>query len=173
VEGAGKEEQPTDTHPDIYKLTACRRNCLSVSRPSLHVRLKINFESCHPKSFETVDAPEHSEETLQLSVIKTYPEATKPISPSKIVQHPHKSHLPRQHLYNTQKSEGWGDKEAKACGCTAGFPLRSADPRQMSGCNPTGRKGSAPGSSARLSGASATPAASACDARALYAWEKG
>lgn len=50
VEGAGNEEQPTDTHPEISKHTVWRRNCLSVFYLSPHGRLKINSESCHQKA---------------------------------------------------------------------------------------------------------------------------
>lgn len=50
MEGAGNEEQPTDTHPEISKQTVWRRNCLSVFYLSPHGGLKINSESCHHKA---------------------------------------------------------------------------------------------------------------------------
>lgn len=101
VEGAGNEEQPTDTHPEISKCTVMRRNDLSVSHHSPCRRLNTSFESCCQKALRhQKEAKRH----LQLLVIKSYPKATKPISLSKILHHPHKPHPPPQYSHNIQKS---------------------------------------------------------------------
>lgn len=63
VEGAGNEEQPTNTYPEIAKRTVLRRNGLSVFHLFPCHRLNNSFESCCQKSFKTVDPSERSEET--------------------------------------------------------------------------------------------------------------
>lgn len=104
VEGAGNEEQPTDTHPEISKCTVMRRNDLSVSHLSSCQRLNISFESCCQNALRQWIHQREAERHLQLLVIKSYPKATKPISLSKILHHPHKPHPPPQHSHNIQKS---------------------------------------------------------------------
>lgn len=57
-------------------------------------RLNISFESCHQKALRQWIHQREAKRHLQLLVIKPYPKATKPISLSKILQHPHKPHTP-------------------------------------------------------------------------------
>lgn len=108
VEGAGNEEQPTDTHPEISNCAVWRRNCLSVLYLSPHGRLKINFESCHQKASRQWIHYREAKRHLQPSVIKSYPEATKPISPLQ-----NSSACTKTSIF-TQYIQSWGWRKKKS-----------------------------------------------------------
>lgn len=109
---------------------------------------------------------------LQILVIKSYPEATKPTSPSKILHHPHKPHPPHTPIFPifTQYPEELGSRgeKTKPCACTVRLLLYLAElwkRRQKSQGQMQG-KGCALGSSA---GCSHVPQQSRCDSRAACA----
>lgn len=136
MEGAGNEEQPTDTHPEISKCTVLRRNDLSVFHLSPSQRLNISFESCHQKALRQWIQQKEAKRHPQLLVIKSYPKATKPTSLSKILHHPHKPHLPpqySQYIHDIQKSWEVGKTKHGCCWIWQSSEEESEMPRADAG----------------------------------------
>lgn len=97
--GLGMKNNPQTTHPEILKCTVLRRNGLSVFHLSPCRRLNISFESGAKKALRQWIHQTEVKRHLQILVIKSYPEATKPTSPSKILHHPHKPHPPHTPIF--------------------------------------------------------------------------
>lgn len=122
VEGAGNEEQPTNTYPEIAKRTVLRRNGLSVFHLFPCHRLNISFESCCQKSFKTVDPSERSEETspdISYKIISRGHQANFPFqnsSPSTQTSSPHTPILP----IFTQYPEELGGRGKNKAPCVHG-----------------------------------------------------
>lgn len=163
VEGAGNEEQPTETHPEISKCTVLRRNRLPVFHLSPCQRLNASFESCLQKTLRQWVHQREVKRHLQIFIIKSYPKATKPISLSKILHHPHKP-LPHSldipNIYTTSRRAGewWGKQSRVGTALGKLWKMRQKSQGRVQG------KGSALGSSA---GAPHVPQQSQCDSRAL------
>lgn len=166
------KNNPQTTHPEIFKCTVLRRNGLSVFHLSPCRRLNISFESGAKKALRQWIHQTEVKRHLQILVIKSYPEATKPTSPSKILHHPHKPHPPHTPIFPifTQYPEELGSRgeKTKPCACTVRLLLYLAElwkTRQKSQGQMQG-KGCALGSSA---GCSHVPQQSRCNSRAACA----